>query len=337
MWYRRRLVSAALVAAAVLAACWPGIGYADEAAGVWPVGSPEILLGHGEPYRGPDGSERTHSGVDIAADAGEVVLAGLAGQVTFAGRVPAGDGTVLAATVLAGDLKLTYMPLADLAVAKGDRIWAGDALGGVATGGDVSSATEHVHVSVRRGSLYIDPLTVLDPPREEAVSGAPTAPGTQAEPPEKPPGPPTGAPVEASPALERPAARPDAPVLAAAAAPPRIPVLDASAAQAAGAEAARARSAAPAAGVEVSIAPRREAAAVGDAPWAAAPRGGSRMRLLRIGSVPLVGVSLPGAVEAAAGVLAAALLFAGCRIPAAGGAFSSPVPAALAVVVRRTR
>lgn len=147
-----------------------------EGANGWPLRSRgAILLRFGASYASsaPGGSS-THRGVDIAADAGDEVLAPFAGTLTFVGRVPSqgGSGTQLAATVERGDgLKFTLMPLDDVNAATGARVEAGAPVATLARDGDASSSGAHLHVGVRRGDLYLDP-------EEYLVVPAPGAGGT---------------------------------------------------------------------------------------------------------------------------------------------------------------
>ncbi|MBE0477471.1 MAG: M23 family metallopeptidase [Coriobacteriia bacterium] len=314
---------------------WP-TGAALAAEGVWPVSSSEVLLGHAEPYTGPDGSRRTHSGADIAADAGEDVSAGLEGTVSFVGRVPAaaGGGTVLAVTVAAGDLKLTYLPLAEAFVAKGDGIAAGDVLGSAADAGDPSSAGAHVHVSVRRGELYVDPLGVLRPPAE-APPAAPMppeapAPSRAAVPPVGPQAAPAAGP-RAS-AADAPAPRPGAvsapaPAGVAAGVPPSTAAAPAPAKAAAEAEAEP-----PAVTAERSVVSRGAAGTADAAPveaGGAATGSEGAVGLLGLGGAQVVGLRLPAAPEALLGIAASILLWLGLRVSPERSAGPAPcaVPA----------
>jgi hypothetical protein len=133
----------------------------------WPLArASSVTLGFGAGYRSAEAtSSSTHRGIDIAAGAGESVLTPLAGTVTFAGSVPAdGGGTTKAVTISTSAGSLTLMPLASLDVRRGAALAEGDSVGELAESGDGSSAGEHVHVGLKRGGLYLDPLSVLAPP-----------------------------------------------------------------------------------------------------------------------------------------------------------------------------
>jgi hypothetical protein len=114
----------------------------------------------GEPTRlfhlGPNPFLRgQHRGVDFAAR-GERVRAACAGRVVFAGKV-AGERTV---SVRCGRWRVSYAPLARVAVRGGEAIGAGTRLGLASRG--------ELHFGVRREGRrfgYVDPLRFLDAPR----------------------------------------------------------------------------------------------------------------------------------------------------------------------------
>jgi Peptidase family M23 len=139
-----------------------------------------------------------HRGIDIAAAAGARVRSTCPGTVTFAGRVP---GRGRAVTVLCGPLVATYLELARTAVARGETIAAGDAIGTV--------AASHLQLGARRAgdpNGYVDPLTLLGAAPAPPPPGP--APGRRRPPPARP------APAK-RPRLERPRAAPvDVPLAA---------------------------------------------------------------------------------------------------------------------------
>lgn len=95
-----------------------------------------------------------HWGVDIDAPHGTAVLAPTDGEVTFAGSV-AGMQTV---TVRFGaDMRVSVSFLSAVSVDRGDVVVSGDRIG---TSGS-AHGTASVHVSVRRGSRYVDPGPLL--------------------------------------------------------------------------------------------------------------------------------------------------------------------------------
>lgn len=105
-----------------------------------------------------------HRGVDLAAGAGQAVLAPAGGTVTFVGRVV--DRSVVAVQT-PGGLRSTLEPVA-AGVEVGDVVAAGDVVGTVqdpAAGRGHCAPGACLHWGVRRGSgreaVYLDPLLVL--------------------------------------------------------------------------------------------------------------------------------------------------------------------------------
>jgi hypothetical protein len=111
-----------------------------------------------------------HRGVDLAARPGTPVRSACAGTVVHAGPV-AGHGRVV--SVRCGARRLSYLPLARLAVHAGATIRAGAPIGTVATGHG------GLHFGVRREEDrfgYEDPLALLArPARPPAPAPAPVA------------------------------------------------------------------------------------------------------------------------------------------------------------------
>ena len=100
-----------------------------------------------------------HLGVDLAVEAGSVVLTAGAGVVRFAGQV-AGRGVVV---VLHPDgISTEYEPLAVL-VRPGDRVAAGQSIGRLAGVHRGCPETGCLHWGARRGQAYIDPMSLLQP------------------------------------------------------------------------------------------------------------------------------------------------------------------------------
>lgn len=158
----RRFVCGALVCAACVGMAVP----ARATSAVWPLVEPaEILLEFEAPYT-DSGVQRTHRGVDLAAMPGAAVLACASGVVTFAGAVPAdGGGTVCAVTLaLADGRRVSVLPLDDLTVSEGEELEAGAILGHASATGDGSTAEPHIHVGLRDGEEYLDPMSLLIPP-----------------------------------------------------------------------------------------------------------------------------------------------------------------------------
>ena len=146
----------------------------------WPVEG-TVTVGYGARYATEQGTASTHGGVDIGAAEGTTVRACTAGEVTFSGLVPAGEGErAWAVTVLTADgLRVTCLPLSRASVSKGADVVAGATLGELAGAGDASSASPHLHLSVRRGETRLDPLAFLG----EVAPAPRTPPAPQASPP----------------------------------------------------------------------------------------------------------------------------------------------------------
>ncbi|WP_460037323.1 peptidoglycan DD-metalloendopeptidase family protein [Streptomyces cavourensis] len=139
---------------------------------VWPLaGRPAVVRGW-EPPPGPYGPG--HRGVDLAARAGDTVVAAATGRVAFAGRV-AGRGVLVIELAGSGapPLRTTYEPVRAL-VAKGDEVVAGRPVG-LLEAGPFHCAGGCLHWGLRRGEAYLNPLSLLrrGPPRLLPVSGVP--------------------------------------------------------------------------------------------------------------------------------------------------------------------
>jgi murein DD-endopeptidase MepM/ murein hydrolase activator NlpD len=98
-----------------------------------------------------------HRGVDLAATPGAAVRAAGAGQVRFAGRI-AGRGVV--SIDHAGGLRTTYEPV-EPAVRAGDHVSVGDPIGRLVGGHPGCAASACLHWGLRRGGVYLDPLTLF--------------------------------------------------------------------------------------------------------------------------------------------------------------------------------
>ncbi|MDF9878083.1 M23 family metallopeptidase [Cellulosimicrobium cellulans] len=116
-----------------------------------------------------------HRGVDLAAAAGEPVLAPAPGVVTFAGPVAGRDVVVVTHD---DGLRTSLEPVTSSAP-RGTRVAAGDVVGTV-QGSDGAAVASHcaatcVHWGVRRGERYVDPLALLGerPPIVLLPLGAP--------------------------------------------------------------------------------------------------------------------------------------------------------------------
>ncbi|WP_435877922.1 murein hydrolase activator EnvC family protein [Streptomyces kurssanovii] len=126
----------------------------------WPVGAPRPLVVRGwEPPSSPYGPG--HRGVDLAAAAGTPVRAAASGTVSFAGSV-AGRGVLTITLTGTGDpsLRTTYEPVRPL-VDHGTAVTAGQVVATVEPG--ASHCQGCLHWGLRRGTEYLDPLTLLPP------------------------------------------------------------------------------------------------------------------------------------------------------------------------------
>jgi hypothetical protein len=275
----------------------------------WPLAGPApMVLEFGERYEALDGSSVVHRGIDLAGEAGCAVAGVLPGAVTFAGRVPSGEGaTALAVTVESGDIRLTYSPLAEISVSAGEAVDAGSRLGTLAETGDRSHPEPHLHLSARRGTLYIDPMPFLAAPvagvagEFEAVAAPSPAPDSPAVPAPSP------APVAAASAVPAAAAAPDSVVPSPARADQTAPAASAPVVSAAAPQ--------PAAGVQAVTGDELVSSGVGDTtavPRAAAVLPEPARAALAVDRRTMIaaGDAVPvGGIAAAAAILAMALLW----------------------------
>jgi murein DD-endopeptidase MepM/ murein hydrolase activator NlpD len=123
----------------------------------WPVGVHPLVVRGWEPPATEYGPG--HRGVDLSAPAGSPVRAVAPGRVTFAGRV-AGRG-VVSVDLTGSDLRTTYEPVSP-SVRKGDEVRAGEVVGTVEPTAS-HCPTACLHWGLRRGTTYLDPLTLLPP------------------------------------------------------------------------------------------------------------------------------------------------------------------------------
>ncbi|MEO7261385.1 MAG: M23 family metallopeptidase [Jatrophihabitantaceae bacterium] len=112
------------------------------------------------PFNPPaDRYGRGHLGVDLAAAAGDPVLAAGAGVVRFAGPV-AGRGVVV--LVHPDGVSTEYEPVA-VAVRAGQRVLAGQRIGAVRGAHRSCASATCLHWGARRGAAYLDPMSLLRP------------------------------------------------------------------------------------------------------------------------------------------------------------------------------
>jgi murein DD-endopeptidase MepM/ murein hydrolase activator NlpD len=107
----------------------------------------------------PDRFGAGHRGVDLAGAPGAPVLAAGDGTVVFAGMVA---GRPVVSVDHAGGLRTTYEPV-DAAVGAGQPVARGAVLGTLAAGHAGCPAAACLHWGLRRGEVYLDPLSLLAP------------------------------------------------------------------------------------------------------------------------------------------------------------------------------
>lgn len=144
-------------------------GEATPAAYQWPLAGQPAVTRRFEPpeQRWLPG----HRGVDLAAQPGAMVRAAGAGTVFFAGPV-AGTGVV--SVEHAGGLRTTYQPLTPV-VAAGDQVAAGDPIGILEPGHAGCPTLACLHWGLRRGEVYLDPLSLLGLGQVRLLPLTPTA------------------------------------------------------------------------------------------------------------------------------------------------------------------
>jgi hypothetical protein len=148
---RELLAVTAVIAATLLGSTVPAFGLTGP-----------VLLGFAESYSAPDTSACTHRGVDVGISGGATADSPAAGTVRFAGRVPGPHGgSVLAVTLETPDGTVTMLPFESLDVREGEFLEKGANVGRVANSGDPSSTAPHVHLGLKRGGVYVDPVSLL--------------------------------------------------------------------------------------------------------------------------------------------------------------------------------
>lgn len=120
----------------------------------WPLApEPEVV----RPFEAPASSYGPgHRGVDLAAGPDQPVLAAAEGVVVFAGGL-AGRGVI---SIDHDVLRTTYEPVLP-AVAVGERVYAGQQIGTVATGHPGCARDACLHWGVRDGDEYLNPLLLV--------------------------------------------------------------------------------------------------------------------------------------------------------------------------------
>jgi murein DD-endopeptidase MepM/ murein hydrolase activator NlpD len=97
-----------------------------------------------------------HRGVDLRTAVGARVRSAGAGRVAYVGTI-AGRGVV---TVDHGSLRTTYEPV-DPVVRSGEQVTAGQVIGTVGTGTGHCGSGRCLHLGLRRGREYLDPMLLL--------------------------------------------------------------------------------------------------------------------------------------------------------------------------------
>lgn len=110
-----------------------------------------------------------HRGVDLVTTVGTTVLAVGPGVVVFAGQVA---GRPVVSVDHPGGLRTTYEPVSPL-VAAGQPVARGTPLGTLAAGHGACPGEACLHWGLRRGEVYLDPLTLLVPPRVRLLPWGP--------------------------------------------------------------------------------------------------------------------------------------------------------------------
>jgi murein DD-endopeptidase MepM/ murein hydrolase activator NlpD len=121
----------------------------------WPLEpAPSVVT----PFHAPAGPFAAgHRGVDLAATVGAAVRAAGAGTVAFAGPVA---GRPVVSVDHPGGLRTTYEPVTP-AVRRGDPVARSDPLGAVAAAPGHCLPATCLHWGLRRGEVYLDPLTLV--------------------------------------------------------------------------------------------------------------------------------------------------------------------------------
>jgi peptidoglycan LD-endopeptidase LytH len=109
-----------------------------------------------------DGGRRLHHGVDIAAPAGNPVRAVADGTIERVETTPLGGLTIRLVEARTGHVHY-YAHLAAAFVAPGQRVAAGQTIGGVGNTGNARNTPSHLHYGVFHGNDILDPLKIIRP------------------------------------------------------------------------------------------------------------------------------------------------------------------------------
>lgn len=155
------LLGLAVLAGVVPATAAPTTAAASRSEAAWnaPLPGAPVVTRPFDPPPHPYGPG--HRGVDLAAAPGSPVLAAGDGVVVFAGMVA---GRPVVSVDHAGGLRTTYEPVRP-SVGAGRTVARGEPLGVLDPGHDGCPVTACLHWGARRGEDYLDPLSLLRPPR----------------------------------------------------------------------------------------------------------------------------------------------------------------------------
>ena len=103
------------------------------------------------------GTQKFHSGLDMAAPGGSPILAACEGTVTAAGYSSSMGNYIYVDH--GGGLSTVYMHASAIYVSKGDHVTAGQQIGAVGSTG--WSTGNHLHFSVRLNGEYVNPWNYL--------------------------------------------------------------------------------------------------------------------------------------------------------------------------------
>jgi murein DD-endopeptidase MepM/ murein hydrolase activator NlpD len=123
---------------------------------VWPLQPTPRVVRPFEPPSAPWTSG--HRGVDLLGSPAQAVHAIGAGDVTYAGTI-AGRGVVV---VRHEDVRSSYEPVT-ASVHAGEHVSAGQVIGVLQTTGSHCAPQACLHLGLRRGTRYLDPLALLGP------------------------------------------------------------------------------------------------------------------------------------------------------------------------------
>jgi murein DD-endopeptidase MepM/ murein hydrolase activator NlpD len=133
----------------------------DGRVALWTAPLPEPLT-VGRPFEAPAHAYGPgHRGVDLVGAPGDPVRAAGHGVVVFAGMVA---GRPVVSIDHPSGLRTTYEPV-DPSVGAGQAVVRGSPIGTLLAGHAACAAEACLHWGARRGEAYLDPLTLLRPPR----------------------------------------------------------------------------------------------------------------------------------------------------------------------------